>query len=60
MVKKSILNIMEFDLLNNNGKIIIETDDEERILKDLEQIQVNVYDLRKYGRVKIIFLNRKG
>lgn len=52
--------IMELDLLSENGIIVLETDDEKRELENLEKINVNVYDLRKYGRVKLIFLNRKG
>ena len=48
------------DLLKKDGIMIIETDEEERILKEIENTNVNVYDLRKYGRVKLIFLNRKG
>ena len=27
--------------------------------KELENLQVEVYDLRKYGRVYLMFLNRK-
>ena len=60
LVQDSVKNIIEFDLLTKDGKIIIETDEEERILDELKKINVNVYDLRKYGRVKLIFLNRKG
>lgn len=60
MVKNAVNQIIELDLLKQEGIIIIETDEEERILKDLQNINVNVYDLRKYGRVKLIFLNRKG
>lgn len=56
----SIKNILELDLLEKNGVIILETDDEKRELENLKKINVNVYDLRKYGRIKLIFLNRKG
>lgn len=59
MVKNAVNKIMELDLLKKDGVIIIETDEEERILKELQNINVNVYDLRKYGRVRLIFLNRK-
>ena len=37
--------------------IIIETDDEQRILKEIEKIEVKIIDKRKYGRATIIFLN---
>ena len=57
---KAIDKIMELDLLSEDGIIVLETDDDKRELEELEKINVNVYDLRKYGRVKLIFLNRKG
>lgn len=56
----AIKNIIELNLLTEEGIIVLETDEEERELENLKKINVNVYDLRKYGRVKLIFLNRKG
>ena len=56
---KAVAKVMEFDLLNQDGTIIIETDEKDRDIKELEQIQVTVNDLRKYGRAWLIFLNRK-
>ena len=56
---KALENIISLDLLQKNGIIIIETDEKERELKELEDLEVEVYDLRKYGRVCLIFLNRK-
>lgn len=56
----AIKDIVEKDLLAEDGIIILETDEEKRELKNLDNIDINVYDLRKYGRVKLIFLNRKG
>lgn len=55
----SVQKILKFNLLNKNGTIIIETDDEERELKELKQIGLEASDLRKYGRASLIFLNRK-
>lgn len=60
MITKAIEDITKLELLKTDGSIIIETDEEQRILKEIENMNVNVYDLRKYGRVKLIFLNRKG
>lgn len=60
MVQEAVLEIITLELLKDTGSIIIETDEPERILKSLQEINVNVYDLRKYGRVRLIFLNRKG
>lgn len=56
----SIKAITELDLLEDDGIIILETDNEKRELENLNKLNVNVYDLRKYGRVTLIFLNRKG
>ena len=56
---KAVEKIIDYDLLNKNGTIVIETDEKERDLKELEKIQVTVNDLRKYGRAWLIFLSRK-
>jgi 16S rRNA (guanine(966)-N(2))-methyltransferase RsmD len=58
--KNAIQEIIKLNLLHEDGTIIIETDEEERILKEIKDMNVYVYDLRKYGRAKLIFLNRKG
>ena len=55
----SVEQILSLNLLKEDGIIIIETDDENRELKELEKLQVQRYDLRKYGRVSLIFLSRK-
>ena len=58
---KSIECIIEKDLIDENSIIIIETDDEEKILKNLKKIEVEITDKRKYGRAVLIFLKiRKG
>ncbi len=51
--------ILSMNLLKKYGIIIIETDNEVRELKELETLDIDVYDLRKYGRASLIFLNRK-
>ena len=56
----SIKSIIELNLLDDNSIIILETDNEKRELENLNKLNVNVYDLRKYGRITLIFLNRKG
>lgn len=56
---KAVEQIISLDLLGQDGIIIIETDEKERDLKEIENLQVEVYDLRKYGRAHLIFLNRK-
>ena len=56
---EAVKQIISLSLLQEEGIIIIETDEKERELKELEKLQVEVYDLRKYGRVYLVFLNRK-
>ncbi len=52
--------ILSLNLLNENGKIIIETDQEEREVEGFKELNLNLYDCRKYGRVSLIFLSLKG
>lgn len=56
----SIKLVLEYALLEKDGIIILETDEEEREIKELENINLEVYDVRKYGRVKLIFLRERG
>ena len=56
---EAVKQILLLDLLKEEGIIIIETDDNSKELKELEKTTLNVSDLRKYGRVSLIFLNRK-
>lgn len=55
-IKIALEKIIEFKLVDINTKIIIETDDEKRILKQIEKMDVEITDRRKYGRATIIFL----
>lgn len=59
LAKKSVEKILDIDILNDNFIMVIETDEPERILNDIEDMNITVYDKRKYGRVSIIFLNKK-
>ena len=47
------------DILNDNFIIIVETDEPDRILDDIKNIDIDVYDTRKYGRVSLLFLRHK-
>ena len=55
----SIVYILNNNLLAENGIIILETDEEDRELKELENINIGIYNIKRYGRVKLIFLGRK-
>ena len=52
----SLKLILEKKILNEDSIIIAETDDKDRILNELESIDLEVFDIRKYGRVYLIFL----
>ena len=55
-IKESLKKITNYEILSEEGIIILETDDETRILKEIENIDVEIKDKRKYGRASIIFL----
>lgn len=59
---KAVEIIMDKDLLAEYGLVILETDDAERELEQIKKLKnnINVLDLRTYGRVKLILLNREG
>ena len=58
-VKKSLEKIINLNIAKEESLIIIETDDEPRILKEIENIDVKIVDKRKYGRATIIFVSLK-
>jgi len=43
-------------LLSKDGTIIIETDEEERITKQIENLNIKIENQRRYGRVHLIFI----
>ena len=51
--------IQNENLLSDNGIIVVETDSDEKVEK-IEKMNINILKIRKYGRVKLMFLNRKG
>ncbi len=56
----AIYELMEVGLINENTLIIAETDDEKRIINELEKIEnIDITDKRKYGRAQILFLKKK-
>lgn len=52
----SIERIIKYNLLTKDGIIVAETDEEISFEKVEE---ADVFDIRKYGRVKLIFIRRK-
>ena len=52
--------IIDNELIKISGKIIIETDIEDDVLEGLSKLELEVIDVKKYGRVSLIFVRRKG
>lgn len=52
--------ILKNELITESGKIIIETDIEDEVLEKLQDFSLDVLDVKKYGRVTLIFVRRKG
>lgn len=52
--------IIENDLLNEDGLIVLETDNEKKVIDNLDTNILEIKDIKKYGRVFLLFLNRKG
>ena len=58
---KSVEHIINQKLIDENSTIIIETDNEGKILEELRQIETDIIDKRRYGRATLIFIKiRKG
>lgn len=60
LASESANYIIENNLLNEDGIIIIETDNFEKVTSEIDTKKVDIYDIRRYGRVYLIFLKRKG
>ena len=54
----ALQKIENLEILKKDTLIILETDDEERILKQIQKLKFEVIDNRKYGIAHIIFLKR--
>lgn len=58
-IEIAIKQILELDLLTEDGLIVAETDRAE-IIEKIKNIDISIKDIRHYGRVILIFLERKG
>ena len=57
-IQKSLKLIENSEFITNETKIILETDDENRVLKQIKDLNFKIVDKRKYGIAHIIFLQR--
>ena len=58
-IYKAIEKIIKLNIITKESLIIIETDDEKRVEKEIENIDIEIVDKRKYGRATIIFVSLK-
>ena len=59
LIENSINEILKMDIIDSNTLIILETDDEARIMNFLENKKdLKISDKRKYGRADIIFITK--
>ena len=53
--------LIEQKLINEDSIVIIETDDEDRIVKQINKIEeIKITSTRKYGRAHLIFIRKKN
>ena len=56
---KAIKELIETEVLTEETLIIAETDEEERITKQIEEFKgIEIVDKRKYGRAYVLFLKK--
>lgn len=58
-ILKSLQILEKIQIANNKTKIILETNDEQRIIKQIEKTKFEIIDKRKYGIAHIIFLKKE-
>jgi len=52
--------IIKNKLLNEDGIIIIETDEKQKVIENLNTDLIQIDDIKKYGRVYLFFLSQKA
>lgn len=57
---KSAQKMVQYELLNQDGIIIVETDCKEEVKAKINELGcLDIYDERKYGRANLIFMKQK-
>ena len=55
-IKQALEKILQLNMVDKDSLIIAETDELEKVLKEIENLKIEIVDQRKYGRANIIFL----
>ena len=50
--------IITYDLLKNDGIIVIETDVKDKVINNMDNKLLEIYDEKKYGRVYLLFVKK--
>lgn len=58
--KNAIKIILDKKIINNESIVIIETDDEKRIIEEIKDFNIEIVNQRKYGRAHLIFIKSKA
>ena len=58
-IKESLEKILKLNLMKEDGVIIAETDEPERIENNIKEVQIEIASKRKYGRAYLFFLKKK-
>jgi 16S rRNA G966 N2-methylase RsmD len=56
---KALNEIIELELLKDDGLIIIETDNKKKETEILKNEKIRICDIRQYGRVLLIFVRKE-
>ena len=54
---KSVELLIKNNQIDRNTTIIIETDEEEKMIQELKKMKIEITNTRKYGRATLIFLH---
>lgn len=57
-VYDAIKKILEKNIISEDSIIIIETDEENRIIEQIEKLEIEIVNQRKYGRAHLIFVKK--
>lgn len=56
--EESVKIIVKNNILKEDGIIILETDNKEKVINNLDTKFIRIKDIKKYGRVYLLFLNQ--
>ena len=57
-IQKALKIMQNSEFIVEETKIILETDDEKRVLEQIKDLKFEIIDKRKYGIAHIIFLQK--